>query len=187
MVDVIVDLVPTNLTLQNIDVPNGVSNCYNALQTITVAGGGTYFTVQNGGSAIMIAGQKISYLYGTRVFPGGYLHGYITTSGQYCSSLPPSMVATATGEQNPAPQDGSLFRMYPNPTMSDFTIVLADPPGYAETVNVYVYGMHGEILLKDEMDGLSQKTFTLSGKASGLYFIRVVNGKEGLTKKLIKN
>ena len=52
----------------------GEALCINALQTITVAGGGTPYIVYSDGSVTLIAGQNIRFLDGTRVFSGSYLH-----------------------------------------------------------------------------------------------------------------
>ncbi|MDP1622831.1 MAG: cohesin domain-containing protein [Bacteroidales bacterium] len=184
VMNVMVDEVPTNLVLQDITIPNGVSNCYNALQTINVAGGGTIFIVENGGSAVMIAGLKINYLPGTKVYPGGYLHGYITTTGDYCNTLLAPEILTIE-ENSHAPTDGTIFRIYPNPTTGQFNIVLKenDLPG---NVYVTVYGSRGEIILSDVMMRDLHKGFSLSGQPSGLYFVRVVSGNKGFTGKLIK-
>ena len=51
---------------------------------------------------------------------------------------------------------------------------------------VAVYGTCGEMILGDEMTGESHKEFSLSGKPAGFYFIRVVKGNKGYTKKLLK-
>ncbi|MCX6303434.1 MAG: cohesin domain-containing protein [Bacteroidetes bacterium] len=186
VMNVVVNGPPQDLSLQDITIPGGTSNCYNALQTITVAGGLTTFIVQNGGSAIMIAGQKISYLPGTKVNPGGYMHGYITTNGQYCNGLPAAMVATATGESLPAvPVDGSMFRIYPNPTPGKFTIEL-EPGDLSGNTYVTVYGTCGELILGDDMTNEVHREVSLAGKPDGLYFVRIVSGNKGYTEKILK-
>ena len=185
MMEVVVAAVPADLTLQGINIPGGTSNCYNALQTITVAGSNTTFIVQVGGSAIMIAGQKIRYLTGTKVFPGGYLHGYITTSAQYCNTLAAPLVATATEETQAEPPGQAMFRIYPNPTTGRFTLELTDN-SLSGNVYVTVYGMYGEKILSGEMLGKSLREFSLAGKPAGVYFVRVVNGNRGDTRKLLK-
>ena len=133
----------------------------------------------------MIAGQKIRYLDGTRVFPGGYLHGYITTNGQYCNSLPPVMVATSIEDQEVPAADPSSFRIYPNPATDRFTLEILHG-NFSDKVSVVVYGSHGNIILSDEMTRMAQKEFSLSGKPSGLYFVRVIDGNRQYTRKLLK-
>ncbi|MCX6269459.1 MAG: T9SS type A sorting domain-containing protein [Bacteroidetes bacterium] len=184
VMDVVVGVITSDLTLQGITISNS-GNCSNALQTITVAGGGTTYIVQATGSVTMIAGQKISYLNGTKVYLGGNLHGYITTSGQYCNTLLAPMVASAVEEILPSSQDESFFKVYPNPTTGRFTLELSDE-NLSGQVYVALFGTCGEKILEDEMTGESKKEFSLSGKPTGFYFIRVVNGKNGLTKKILK-
>jgi hypothetical protein len=185
VMNVVVGVVPDDLSLQGINIPGGSSNCYNALHTISVAGNGTTFTVQNGGSATMIAGQTITYLPGTHVYNGGYMHGYITTTAQWCSTMFAPIAVMNMEDSPPASKDGSMFSVYPNPTTGRFTIELHEKelPG-----NVYVtlYGTCGELILSDDMTGKTLSDFSLTGKPSGFYFVRVVAGNKGLTKKLLK-
>ncbi|MEI7727628.1 MAG: hypothetical protein WCK09_21145, partial [Bacteroidota bacterium] len=79
-------------------VGSGEITCYDATQTITVAGGGTTFTISDGGQATMIAGQNILYLPGTTVVSGGYMLGKIAPNGPYCGQQAPSIVTVVTGE-----------------------------------------------------------------------------------------
>ncbi len=178
-------VIPTNLTLQGITILSGVSNCYNALQTITVAGSSTIFVVMPGGSATMIAGQNIIYLPGAKVNAGGYMHGYITPNAQYCNQPVAPLVATAIGEDENIRENGDLFNVYPNPTTGIFRIKLNgnDNPGKS---NITVYGSLGEPILQTEADAFSNRDFSLSGKPSGVYFIRVINGNSQQTKKILK-
>ncbi len=185
VMNVFVSGVSTDLMVQDIVIGSGTSNCYNALQTITVAGSSTSFVVQGGGSATMIAGLKINYLPGTQVLPNGYLHGYITASGQYCSSLPAAPVATAMEDRLIVPPDGSMFRIYPNPTTDHFTLELEDKY-LSGDVYVTIYGTCGEMILGEGMTGESRREFSLKGKPAGFYFVRVVNGNNGYTKKLVR-
>jgi hypothetical protein len=185
VMNVMVGVVPQDLTLQGISIGSGTSNCYNALQTITVAGAGSSFTVQNGGSAIMIAGLKINYLPGTHVFPGGYMHGYITSTGQYCNSIPAAPVATAVEQPLEEIPQRAMFTVYPNPTSGAFTLRLSD--GYqADNVKVTLCGMYGETILETMMNGEKQKEFSLREKPVGLYFVKVVCGERAEMKKVVK-
>jgi hypothetical protein len=83
--------VPANLLLQNITVSNGQVECYDATHTITVAGGGTSFTVENGGNATLISGNNILMMPGTMLQSGSSVTAKITTNGTYCSPAPPSV------------------------------------------------------------------------------------------------
>ena len=186
VVEVIVPAVPTNLAVQDETIPDGTFNCYNATQTITVAGGGTTFTVQNGGEAIFIAGQKISFLYGTVVQPGGHLLGKITANGQYCNSLPPPMVATVTGIEAPesgAEISGSLL-LFPNPA-TDHVVLRVKDGSIAPGAEIRVYDFQGRNVLTDRMESVAGKTLRWAGLRPGLYFVRVTGGAEALVAKLV--
>jgi hypothetical protein len=152
-----------------------------------VAGGATTFTVQNGGSATLIAGQKISFLPGTSVLSGGYMHGYITTNGQYCYGNLPSMLLTGVQEPEPvlpAPAD-HLFSVYPNPTSGEFILEFS---GEKKPINGYaeLLGMRGEKIEGKALTANGTTGFNLSGKQAGMYFIRVISGNRSETGKIIK-
>ncbi|MCX6306832.1 MAG: GEVED domain-containing protein [Bacteroidetes bacterium] len=172
------------LPLNNIGIPAGQSNCYNATLTITAGANGP-FIVESGGSASLIAGQKIRLLPGTKGNSGSYVHAYITTTGAYCCNTTPPAAASMVTESTGAELIGSKpsFKVYPNPTTGTFTLELK---GVEETskVSVEIYGILGDRILKKEMTGFKQQVFDLSGRLHGIYLIRVMNdgGEMGMTK-----
>ena len=179
--------VAQNLALQDITVLSGQNNCYNALQTITVAGSGTEFIIEPGGSTTMIAGQNILFYKGTRIESGGYLHGYIAPNGPFCPGLLPSVVAVGTEEERvPVSSESSTFKVYPNPVTGSFTLELKG--GYLfEVVHVEVYSMVGEKVLTEVLNREWKHDFSLSGWPSGLYFIHVRSEGRSETEKIIKH
>jgi len=173
--------------LQDIAVSSGQSSCYNATETVNIAGNGTTFIVQNGGIAIIIAGQNIHFLSGTFGKQGGYLHGYITTDDQYCGGQPNTMI-TKTIESIEIPVSNlrqSNFKTYPNPTTGNFILEL---PGDLQTkkIQVDIFGMRGEMVLTATLNGERKHEFSLSDKPTGVYFIRIVSGDKTETLKIIK-
>jgi hypothetical protein len=181
-------LVPTELALSDILIQNGQTQCYNALQTITLAGNGTGFLVQNGGSVTLIAGQNIRFLSGTTVLNGGYLHGYITTNGSYCGTQAPSMVnslpdiiANATDPDQELP----FFKVYPNPTTGKFILELTKERNIS-TIVVQIYSMFGEMILKEEKTGIGKYEFMIGDRPPGIYVINVTSGGQTGTAKIIK-
>jgi len=182
-------LPPVNRILQNISIPNGQSVCYDATQTITVAGNSTTFTVENGGSATMIAGQNIIILPYTKVYLDGYFHAYITTTGEYCSSINPTVYNPLLLENQALITDGTIaedytFKVYPNPTIGKFTLEFVGN-NQPTSGNVEIYGMRGEKVLSKELEGVMTYQFSLSGYPVGLYFIHVINGDRAATIKII--
>ena len=173
------------IVLQNMNITG--TQCFNATQTITVAGSGTTFTVQSGGSATMIAGQKISYLSGTLVKPGGYMRGYITTNGQYCGMMSPSIasVIESTEEAPVTNMAQSFFKVYPNPTEGDFVLELSDGD-LNQNIRVEIYSMTGINVLSADLPSGRKHYLSLSGKPAGIYLIQVVSGKNTGTTRIIR-
>lgn len=176
--------IPRVITLHG-TVPD--TKCFNAMQTIIVAGGGSSFTVEDGGSVTMIAGQKILMLPKTGVESGGYLHAYISTS--FCDALPTAMVAAPVRtEELPQPfmQESSFFKVYPNPTTGNLTLEISGHVPESATVRIEIYSMQGERLLHEQYSGEMKHELSLNGRPAGIYFIRVLCGGTSGSVKIIK-
>jgi hypothetical protein len=175
--------VPANTVVTG-TVTSGQNKCYNATNTITIAGGITTFTVQSGSSATMIAGLSIRYLPGTTVQPGGYLHGYIAPAGPYCISPPSAPVFKETDEIATGATP-VFFKIYPNPTSGNFILEI-DPEKAAGQVNVEIFGMQGKKIISAAIPGERQHSFSLADQPVGLYFIRVTSGSHSEVGKIIR-
>jgi hypothetical protein len=175
--------VPEFVTIQNVLVSSGMNNCYNASQTITVAGGGTLFTVQSGGEATLIAGSSIVFMPGTKVVSGGKMHAYISTT--YCPTPPAAGEKVAQGSVSGEVAAGS-FRVYPNPTQGTFTLEMTGK-ATASTVAAELFRMQGDRLVKVEFQGDQLYKFDLNGQPSGIYILRILFDGKGETVKIIKN
>ena len=177
-------VVPENTTVTG-TVPSPLELCFDASNTITVAGGGSTFVVQSGGSAIMIAGVRILYLPGTTVQLGGYMHGYITTTNEYCGSLPPSIVNVPVGNEEPIPVSLSPdFIVYPNPTQTAFTLAQKTRIITGE-IRADLYSLQGKRLFTATFDGSEPQTFQVADIPSGIYILKVVAGDHAETFKVI--
>ena len=151
-----------------------------------VAGGGTTMTVQDGGSATFIAGKKINFFDGTSANHGGYLHGFITTSGQYCTTPAAPQVESVNESGKVQVNSASpSFRVYPNPTTGNFMVALSDKtaPG---NILIEVFGMQGDKLITKELSGTAAHEFELSGRPAGIYYVRLISGNQTETVKIIK-
>lgn len=180
------NIVPVNATIQDEIVPDGETTCYDARNTITVAGDGTFFIVQGGGNATMVAGENIRYLPGTLVEQDGYLHGYIAVDSQYCSAKSPSFVAAVAGRGEGLPEHNpSFFRVSPNPNNGHFILEVLGNKEMAE-VNIDIFNMHGVKLGSEVLQGEKYQKFSLEQEPSGIYFIHVISGNTTEIKKIIK-
>ncbi len=159
--------------------------CYNATNTITVAGGATSFVVQTTGSATFIAGVSIIYLPGTAVLSGGYMLGTIY-SGSWCGGTKSVTLPAFEGNDFPASPgiEQSCFSIYPNPTTGSFTLVQKGDKLYGN-VTVEVFSMRGEKVMTETIIGEQMHDFRFSDMATGLYFVKVVADGYVETMKLV--
>lgn len=169
-----------NLTDMTISWPQ----CFNAIQTITVAGNNTTFKVQDGGEVIMVAGQNIIFYPGTSVEPGGILHGYISPDNPYCP-VPGNPQITMELKEKTAKPENIFFRVYPNPTAGEFTLSLN---GYVpfDKITVAIYNTKGDKIISDEIYDELKHEFSLSGAPAGLYLVRVTSGWQSGTSRIVK-
>ena len=158
--------------------------CYNANQIIYVAGTPTTFTVQVGGSATFIAGQKIVYYPGTKVFSGGYMRGYIAPNGPWCSSQKITEVISGP-EELPISISNNQFTLFPNPTNGNFTLVQKSETLY-NNLEVEIYSMNGKVMMTASMIGEKQHEFNVHDLPAGLYFVKILTERYVETIKLVK-
>lgn len=180
--------IPDNLDLQSITAANGDNLCFNALETIVVAGNGTNFTVESGGSVDLIAGQQILLKPGTTVSLNGKLHARI--SNDWCQP-PPAMLASS-GLDNaletqmlPAPVVSNFFRLFPNPTTGIFTLELTGSNIFSD-LNVEIYSTHGKLFLKENLSAQSIHTISITDAPTGIYLVRVIMDNVPGFGKIIK-
>jgi hypothetical protein len=178
----VVNTVALNVGLQNVSVTG--AECYNAVQTISVAGSGSFFAIHDGGSATMIAGQNILFYPGTLVEPGGYLYGYIAQDGPWCGQ-PPAIAVMTLMEDKSSMQGQSLFSVYPNPTRGEFTFEVYET-GPSEKVTAEIYSMTGELLFSKEFMGGQVRQLSLNGKMPGIYLLRIITERRAGTTRIVK-
>jgi len=176
--------VPLNTTVTG-TVANGQSECFDAVNTITVAGGSNTFVINAGGSATMIAGQNILLESGTMVVAGGHLYGYVTTGNQFCGGMPPSMVTVFTGNPEiPLIHGPSFFKLYPNPTNGVFNLEHRRGK-LLKNIKVEVIGLHGIHVLSNKMVGESTHEFSLTGNKPGVYVVKIISDAAVETIELV--
>ena len=182
--------IPSSLNIINEEIWYGDNECYNALQTITVAGNSTTFIIFNGGSATMIAGQSVLLLPGVFVHSGGYLHTYITTNGNYCGTAIPLQSRNEIDEgedmmRSSFMDEYSFFKVYPNPTSGKFIIEI-NPDGIQGKIFWHIYRLFGEMIFQGEMPHDGKKEVSLENQPDGLYIISLISDNQTGTAKIIK-
>jgi len=178
---------PTNNYITNKTITNGQNYCYDALQTITIAGNGTTFKLMNGGMVNLIAGQKIIFLPGTLVQSGGQLKAWITTNGGYCNSLynkstlPPLPGDSLGGYST----DKGFFIVYPNPSTGNIWLKLLNENLPCD-VELYLYNFIGKKLEQRKLTISSTVQISLNSLNPGIYFVRMVKGELTGVAKIVK-
>ena len=176
---------PYIINLENIDILNNDELCYDATQTIYVAGNGSSFRVYSGGRVSLIAGTNIVFLPGSRVFSGGRLKAWITTNAEYCGNdiIAGPVVLKGNETQGSVVSVGNI-RVYPNPTSGRLTIGL--PSGAKGMAVVTVYNFLGETIQSASYPAAEIPEFDLSGVAEGIYFVNVSAPELSRTVKVTK-
>ncbi|NLN96449.1 MAG: T9SS type A sorting domain-containing protein, partial [Bacteroidales bacterium] len=174
--------VPTTLTLENITVEIDDVMCFGASEVLTVSD----VVVKDGGDLTLIAGQSIKLLPGFTVEEGGYLHAYI--SDTYCANPTPLVVAKDSESTLPETiteliEDNLLFKVYPNPTLDNFTLDMID---YDEAITVEVYDLLGDRIIIKQLSGAKKYEFNLTKQARGVYIIRVFTTEDSGFERIIK-
>jgi hypothetical protein len=185
-------VVPETLALSEVTFSLGEIECYNAIQTIIVAGGGTTVDFESGSSATLIAGQSIQFLPGFHSHQGSYMDAYITTNGTFCEGNPAPVAAQPEtkseiqqGEITPVKPDGieKSIKVYPNPNNGRFTVELMN----FENAIVSVYSISGVKLLQLNAIKPGTLPINLPNLINGIYFLKVKDNEKKIVKKFIVN
>ena len=183
---------PSTRTLTGIVVPDGQTLCADATDTLIVPETGNILQVQNGGSAILMAGRIIHILPGTTGASGSYIHAYISSDCFYCLAIPHTLpqafkeepIAGITGQEAIDTAAGNFFRIYPNPTTGRFTLESNSPENLSGTIEIF--GIHGEKLISEQLPDGKKHEFSLSGRPNGIYVVRVMSDSVTGIARVIK-
>lgn len=182
-------LVPNTRTVQNQTLGNGQTGCYDALQAITVAGSGSTFAVDAGGSATFVAGQSIGFLPGVTVAVGGYLWGHITTTNSFCGAQAPPIMAAEKEETitdaSPSTSSSPRVRAYPNPTSGTVTLDLSGCDNNTLS-RADVFTVSGMKVSSLGLGDSRKHDIRLTGLTPGIYFIHVFTQRGPEVVKIVK-
>ncbi len=183
-------------TVQGVTVANNQTECYNATNTILVAGSGTSVDINSGGEATFIAGQKILFKPGFSAHSGSYMHAYLTTTANYCSnpgppatSPPPSgytkeSITTVSDLNGNLANNDQLVNVYPNPTSGSLNI---DFNGKETSATIRVINFQGGIVIGTKINHQLTEKLDLRFLPKGMYVLVINTKDQQITKKIIKN
>ncbi|TVR42123.1 MAG: T9SS C-terminal target domain-containing protein [Bacteroidia bacterium] len=193
--------VPEVRQLNSADILQGEDQCFDATQTIVLAGNGQTFIVEAGTGVTLLAGYNILMLPGTKVENGGYLHARIVTDGIYCTERYRTVVAVHEyqdyeNDKESFPEnynyqetnsDELNFIVFPNPTRGNFTLGIS-AIGHDEgmPLTIEIIGMRGELISRQTMEASPEIPMNLAGQQSGLYLIRIRYGYTISTIRVMK-
>lgn len=182
-------VIPFELALQNLSIENGQDTCFDALQMISVAGGGSTFIVESGARAELIAGHRVLLLYGTLIESGGQLHAWITEDASFCQNEK-SLIA-AKEEVAPGIESDKLstpystaFRIYPNPVTTFLTVEILKQA--LMPVAIEIYDFVGKCLQSSMLPVTAIHQLNFADYPRGIYLIRLETSYEAVVVKIIK-
>jgi hypothetical protein len=184
-------VVPTNFQVPSTTLTSGDSDCFNATDTITVAGDDSQVIVESGASAEFIAGQSIRFLPGFHAQEGSYMLGHITTTGSYCVEEAPAIVADTNFSLKEAViADAEMTErqeremvVYPNPNNGEFTVEFRN---FEDEIRVMLFNSIGQMVYNEKTNE-KQIQVRVPNLKSGMYFIKAVNKDEQFSRKVIVN
>jgi hypothetical protein len=185
-----IEEIPGKLTVSDTVVGNAESACFDATDTLLVAGDDTVVEFQSGSAVDLISGNTIRLLPGFHAMEGSSVTASITTTSQYCFSsagAAPKPVEKSTASLNSKNQKPNStsefdFTLYPNPNNGKFTLNTKNIEGKA---GIMVFNTTGKVIYQDNCIDSTSKEITLGGISPGLYVVRVFDSKGFKNSKML--
>jgi len=187
------NLMAQKLIVSDSVIQNGASVCFNAFQTITIAGEGHPVIIENGANADFIAGTSIRFLPDFIAKEGSYVHSSITADSSFCEGSILKSIVKAIPEKNELKllkmenkqalnKSEKQVNIFPNPNTGCFKIELIN---FDKFSSVDIFNMAGKWVYKSNLEPFSNKEITLSLKNKGIYFVKVVSEKNLFVRKIL--
>jgi hypothetical protein len=184
--------IPDNISISCTTIGDSESECFDAKQTIIVAGDGTIVEILSGGEAIFVAGGKIYLKHGFSARDGSDVHAYITIDNQFCGSLAPSMVTyqqfqedlVTTIPEKVSDEDVQSVNIYPNPTHGRLNI---DFFNFTEDADIYIFNFQGQELFRTSNHNRLAMEINIENLPDGIYLIIIKSDDQIISGKLVKS
>jgi hypothetical protein len=182
--------VPTTNVVSDTVVGNGKTACFDALDSITVAGDGTSVEFRSGSVVDLIAGKRILLKPGFHAFEGSVFDASITTNSIYCSSssgssaynpVDKSALLNSTTLKN---NDGNqpYIKVYPNPNNGIFNLQLS---GFKGKTDIRMLNLMGKTVYQTTINEDNTMEVGLPALPRGIYSVKANNGTTVQTIKMI--
>jgi len=178
------------LTINIFSLTSGSTECFNAIDTITVANTSTV-TFSSGSSSELIAGKSIRFLPGFHAQSNSYLFAHITSDSTFCGELASSAIVEAPKAENTIKGKSvkssektanQIVAIYPNPNNGQFTLELTT---IESGTSIFIYNTLGSVVFRSTATNEASQIINLQGIKKGVYIVKVINRDEQFTKKMI--
>jgi hypothetical protein len=177
------------LSINDTTIENGNFECFNAYDTIKIAEDGNPVIIENNATGIFIAGKSVRFFPGFTALSGSTVDAHITTDSTFCDQVGKSLVINPDFDEKfkekkqPVPANEKSILIYPNPNNGRFYTLFSNLEGNSE---ICVYNITGELIHR-QLTNLTNTEINLPFLKRGIYFVRVINGKDHFTNKIIIN
>lgn len=184
-------IISYDLSVSNTSINTTQNKCFNALESITVAGDGTTVAFQSGSTVELIAGQSIQFLPGFHAQSGSYMNAHITTDGSFCDGALNSLVQQAVkkslqlDEINEVQElnDDILVKVYPNPNNGQFKVAISGAA--EECFEIEVFNMQGKKVYSSSRVSMATSEISINNAYKGIYILKVTTGGNTYSGKII--
>jgi hypothetical protein len=184
----ILDSIPEDLAVDGVTINSGQSVCYDALDSIVVAGNAPV-VINNGGVAAFIAGNVVLFKPGFQAFQGSTVDAHIAAGGNYCDGYPASFnpgPAAPEGrfiEPVTTPDESGGIRLYPNPNTGSFILEFLSED-FSGTISILNF--QGTVLKR--IPAMDQRTMKLDigNLPSGIYLVHIFSDDTSIIRKVVK-
>ena len=187
------DDIPLSSDIKDTIFYTGNSGCFDATQSVIVAGDGNAVFFQSGSSIDLISGNSISFLPGTTIQEGANIVAYITSDNSYCFNVTEMPYAVAQGaNNNQTIWRGLVFDCYEYkpemiayPTINNGIFTL-EFKNFDKEQEVLIYNSVGKCVKIIEIN-YNKTTVDISSFSNGMFILKSINKKEIKTARVLKN
>lgn len=188
-----VPAVSKNLSIADTIVRENELICFNAFDSIVLAGEGPSVIFKSGSAVEIIAGKTIRFLPGFYAESGSALNAHITTDSSFCSLQPAQdRIYHQVTEKSQSPdlllrsstlvdEQGKQIKVYPNPNNGQFFVDLVN---FSGPTSLIVTSLTGSVVYQTQT---CEKTQLIDPgtRSKGVYLLIVRNGKSFYSRKVV--